>query len=124
VNYGYMGGNGDWLAYGRNGDGLGWGVPNGDVIAERGQSIDPLGAASLETWSDTTFAQGFFLALGGPTGSYAVGGTTSNSNSLADAVVVLNGTTVIARENDPVDLNNDGIFNDAVYIRTFNDDYA
>ena len=35
---------------------------------------------------------------------------------------MLNGTTIIARENDPVDLDGNGEFDDGFYIRTFRDD--
>jgi uncharacterized repeat protein (TIGR01451 family) len=112
VLFSHMESNADWFAYGANSDTSDYAVRNGVVVGTNGQ---PIHAGSTELWSDLPYAQCFFLL---------VGGTTNATNGKANAVVVLNGQTVVARENDPVDVNNDGIFNDDLYIRTFVDDYA
>lgn len=113
--------NGDWLIYGSNDDGQDWVVRNGAVIARTGGAIH---TGSAELFSDAPFSTTFFLAFGNASGDYVIGGTTDAADGLANAVIVFNGTTVIARENDPVDLDNNGMFDDNVYLRTFIDDRA
>ncbi len=111
--------DGVWFASGSNADGSDYIVRNGALIASNGA---PITTGSSETWGDASFAATFFAHVGAPNGSYVVGGVTSGASDLADAVLVLNGETVIARENDPIDLDNDGVFNDNAFIRTFIDD--
>jgi len=127
VEYAFMLPNGDWHAYGGNNDGHDWVLKNGTVIAETDDSID----GSAETWTDddvdgggpgTAYANTFFSVTGNNAGDYVIGGVTSSTNLLSNAAVVLNGTTVLARENDPVDLDGNGTFDEDVYIQTFNDD--
>jgi len=43
-------------------------------------------------------------------------GTTDNADPAADNIVVLNGTTVVMREGDPVDLDGNGVFDDDAFI--------
>lgn len=38
---------------------------------------------------------------------------------LANQALVINGTTIVARENDPIDLDNNGVFDDGYFIRSF-----
>ncbi len=121
INYVGMESNGDWYAYGPNADANDWALRNGVVI---GATDAPIHSGATELWDDAPYAQTFFLTIGNNAGSYVVGGTTNNSDGLRNAVLVLNGESVLMRENDPVDLNNDGVFNDGVYVRTFRDDYA
>jgi hypothetical protein len=84
----------------------------------------PIHTGAAELWDDAPYAQTFFYAVGNAAGDYVVGGTTNAANDGANAVLVLNGESVLVRENDPVDLDNNGSFDDAVYIATFRDDYA
>ncbi|HYE62728.1 MAG TPA: hypothetical protein VD997_12100 [Phycisphaerales bacterium] len=116
IHYAFMEANGDWFAYGSNADTMDWVVRNGALLTNKGAPIFP-GAG--ENWHDAVTANCFVLASGSPNGNYVVGGFTDSANTLTDSVVVLNGTTVVARENDPVDLNNNGVFDDNVYIRAF-----
>lgn len=111
--------NGDWLSYGSNADGQDWAVRNGAVVASTDSEIFP-GAG--ENWDDAPYAQTYFYIAGNNNGDYAVAGTTNSANDRANAVIVLNGATVVARENDPIDLDNNGLFDDGVFIRTFLDD--
>jgi len=120
INYVFMESNGDWFAYGDNDDTVDWALKNGVVIAATDTAI----GAGAEMWNQAPYAQTFFLAVGNNGGDYVVGGTTDAADGLANAVLVLNGTTVLMRENDPVDLDNDGMFDDAVHVRTFIDDFA
>ncbi len=112
--------DGTWFARGDNDDDQDWVLKNGAVIAKSG---DPIVTPSTgETWGDSSFAATFFLNLSNANGDTVVGGVTDAADDLANAVLVLNGTTVISRENDPVDVNGDGTFNDDTYIRTYGND--
>jgi len=113
--------DGTWFSYGSNADGHDWVVRNGVLIAETGDEVVP---ASGLFWGDVSYGQTFFLAAGNSNGDYVVGGVFNGAGAWVDsnAGLVLNGTTMIARENDPVDLDNNGEFDDGYYIRTFRDD--
>ncbi len=86
-------------------------VRNGAVIARIGQPVVP---ASTETWT------GFTDFKGNSRGQYVVTGTTSEVNT-SNNVLVLNGQLVISRAGDPVDLDNNGQFDDVLYIHSFRD---
>jgi len=109
----------DWIGYGSNTTGDDWVVHNGAVVAAIGQPIVP---GSTELWGDSSFAATFFLAVNNSTGDYVVGGVTTAADPNANAVFVLNGTTVVVRENDAIDLNGDGTYNEDALLRTFRDD--
>ncbi len=125
LNFGYMNAGGHWMAYGSNTDTQDWVVWNGTVVAKTDGLITP---SASEAWDDgvvgDTYAQNFFLVVGNNGGDYVVGGLTNAPDLLANAALVQNGTAVIARENDPVDLDNNGLFDDDAFIRTFRDDRA
>jgi len=107
--------NGDWYSYGSNASGDEWAVRNGMVIAATGAEVV---AESGLLWTTTTL----FAAAGSQTGNYVVGGSISGADVVTknDTVLVLNGTTIIARENDPIDLNNDNLFDgEDYYIQSF-----
>lgn len=110
--------NGDWLSYGSNADGQDWVVRNGVVVAATGDELTP---GSGLFWGDSSFAQTFFMAAGNNNGDYVVGGVF-NGPVNSNAALVMNGTTIVARENDPIDLDNNGLFDDGVFLRTFLDD--
>ncbi len=118
-DYLHMEHNGDWFAYGDNNDDQDWVLKNGQVIAKTG---DEIFAGAGEFYSDVPFATTYFFAAGNSNGDYVIGGTTDGPNDLANAVIVLNGERVLVRENDPVDLNGDGTFDEDVFVRTFLDD--
>jgi hypothetical protein len=105
--------------YGSNSNGDDWAMVDGVVVAKKG---DPIFTGSYETWGDGAFAAGFFMFTCDESGNYVAGGLTNNSATTSDAVLVYNGTTLIAREGDPVDLDGNGSFDDDAYIRTFRDD--
>jgi hypothetical protein len=119
--------SGDWFARGNNTNvDEDWVVRNGVVIANAlggaTQDITPANPSG-ELWSDTDFANCFFVCTGNSVGDYVLAGVT-NAAANRNAVLVLNGTTVLAREDDPVDLDGNGLPDDNVYIRTFGDDTA
>lgn len=113
---------GNWYARGNNDltedD---WVVRNGIVVAAVGMPVLP---GSTEVWDDTDFSDCFFAHTGNGVGDYLVAGVTSNP-STHNGLIVLNGTQIVCRENDPVDIDNNGAFDDGLYFSTFgNDDFA
>ncbi len=124
--------NGDWYCRGTNTDAEEDWVLKGNgasfsVIARLGDEITP-GAG--EHWDDATgnasdsFAPTFQFVAGNNQGDYVVAGRTDNIDTRVNTVLVINGQTVVARENDPVDLDGNGIFDDGAYIRTISTDAA
>ncbi len=112
---------GNWYARGNNDiSELDWVVRSGAVVAAVGQPITP---GSTELWDDADFSDCFFGHTGNSIGDYIVAGVTSE-DSVRNGVVVYNGTQVVLRENEPVDLDNNGLFDDGLYFNTFgNDDF-
>jgi hypothetical protein len=108
--------SGNWYATGSNVSGLDWALRNGELVATSGA---PIFVGASESFSDGLFAPTFFMLLGNGVGDVVVGGTTSAADSNADVVLVLNGERVVLRENDPVDLDGNGVFDDDVYISSF-----
>ncbi len=79
---------------------------------------------TVEAWDDADFSDCYFGMAGNAAGDYVVGGLT-NGPFDANAVVVLNGTNVILRENDPVDIDGNGLYDDDAFYNTFgNDDFV
>lgn len=114
--------NGDWFGRGGNADLQDWVVRNGTVVAATDEPVP--GGLPGETFDDATFAATFFVMTGNSVGDYVYGGTTSNPDLTANAVLVFNDSFVFLRENDPVDLNGNGIFDDDAFISVFNNDDA
>lgn len=115
--------DGGLIVTGRHSGGGKWVQMNGRVMARTGEFIMP---ASSERWSSVRIADAFVGAAAISVDSttqgitaWVVAGATDNADRLRDQVAVLNGSMMLARENDPVDLNGDGIFNDDVMIASF-----
>jgi hypothetical protein len=81
------------------------------LIARVGAPVSP-GAG--ENWTVITDYKG------DPSGNFVVIGTT-NGPSASNQIALLNGTDVISRSGDPVDLNGDGQMNDNLFIHSFRD---
>ncbi len=109
---------GSWIVRGDDADGRDWVVRDGSIIALRDEPI-VLGAS--ETFSDAPFSSCFFFVTGNAAGDVVVGGTTSSDDENADAVLVLNGERVLARQGDAVDVDGDGTADD-FFIDIFNND--
>jgi hypothetical protein len=100
--------SGTWYA---RGDVVGdndWAVKNGVVVAKTG---DPITTGATETWGAV-----FNAFAGNNNGDWVLAGTTDNADPAVNEVLVLNGTTVLAREGDPVDLDGNGMFDDDAFI--------
>lgn len=110
--------DGSYLVRGHNVDLHDWVLRNGTVIAEKGATIT---TASAEVFDDTTFGDLFFFIAGNSVGDYVVGGVT-DAVATANAVLVLNDETVVAREGDMIDLNGNGLADDDAFISIFNND--
>jgi len=96
---------GAWYARGTQPDGSDWAIINGNVVAATGQ---PITTGSPELWGDT------FLAFNvNSNGDWVLVGNTSNPDTGRDTVIVRNGTEVLVREGDQVDLDSDGTLDDA-----------
>ncbi len=81
---------GVWWARGSNVDGVEWALVDGDVVAATGDSVD----GSLETWLEIDGVSA------DAAGNYIVLGVTS----LGEQAIAYNGTTVLARQGDSIDL--------------------
>ena len=103
--------NNDWYARGDFTDDTDWVVRNGALVAHTGGAVD---ATDFENWSAVISG-----VTGNINGDFLVTGETDNANTDINAVLVLNGELMIAREGDGVDLNGNGIADDGVEINSF-----
>jgi len=106
--------NGDWVARGRDITvttpstlAPDFAVRNGVLLAKTG---DPITTGNTELWGDT-----FGAVAANQNGDWVLMGNT-NAAEASNQVVVLNGTTVLAREGDRVDLNGNGLPDDNAFI--------
>ncbi|HLF91015.1 MAG TPA: NEW3 domain-containing protein [Anaerolineales bacterium] len=114
----HMAPNGDWYVRGNNAvSEQDWVYSNHGLVASLNA---PIYSGATEVYSDTDFADGFFLHVGDSNGNYVIGGVTNNP-SANNGVLVANSTAVIVRESDQIDLDNNGTPDDA-YFDTFGDD--
>lgn len=99
--------SGIWYARGDQPSNDDWAISNGALIAKTGDSI--IGGA--ESWGDA-----FNSFTGDSDGNYVITGNTSEPDENFNAVIALNGTYVVAREGDPIDLDGNGMYDDNVFI--------
>jgi len=118
----YMDSAGNWMARGDFDSQQDWLAMNGDVIALTGDAVP--GGLAGESYSDAIFSSTFFSMVSNNNGDFVIGATTDNPDDLADAVLVYNNQSVIARQGDPVDVDGNGLFDDDAYIDIFNNDDA
>jgi hypothetical protein len=106
---------GTWYARGRDTTSTAaWGVVNGVVVVETGMSI----GGGTETYGGT-----FYAFTANDVGDWALACNTDNPDSSSDNVLVINGV-VVAREGDPVDLDDNGLFDNDAFIGRGNDALA
>jgi hypothetical protein len=98
--------NGDWFSRGDDPADNDWAVRNGVLLAKTGDLI-----AGAEHWGNT-----FSSFTGDRLGNWLLAGNTDIGDPNIDNVLVYNGTTVLIREGDPIDLDNNGFFDDDVFL--------
>ncbi len=125
IVYAWMDEAGTWFAHGNNDvTEQDWLVRNGVVVATS-DAGDPIVPGSTETWSDTDYAACFFAVDGNIQGGYVFGGVTdapSDSNGVLVYDDGQGGRVVVCRENDPVDIDGNGQFDDDRFFNTFGND--
>ncbi len=118
-----MGAGGTWVLRGINVDGGPWAaVGEGTSVVRVIKAGEPIYPGAAETWRAHPYDGAFFAVAADAAGNFIVGGMTDRGNDFEDAVLVYNGEAVVARENDPVDLDGNGVFDDGVYIRSIDPD--
>jgi hypothetical protein len=113
--------NGDWMSRGRDNSGTtatapDWVVRNGVLLAQTGA---PIFTGASENWGDT-----FLSITNDSAGNYAIMGTVAGAPTASDTVIVYNGSVVLTREGDPVDLNGNGQADDNAFIGRGNNTLA
>jgi hypothetical protein len=104
-----------------------WVYRNGVVVAQS-DGTNEIVPFSGEHWTDVPaagFADCFFAMDGNALGHYVIGGVTDAPAATNGVIVFYDGTGdsfVVARENDPVDLNGNGLFDDDRFFNTFGND--
>jgi hypothetical protein len=117
----HMDASGNWYVRGNNDlTEQDWVYSNGTVIAASGS---PIHIGATENFTDTEFADTFFIHVGNSVGDYVIAGV-SDGPTPSNGVMVLNNSTVIVRENDPIDINGNGLPDDDAFINTFGNDDA
>ncbi len=100
---------GTWFCRGDDPSSNDWAVSNGVLLAKTGDEI-----TAGEHWGAS-----FGAFNGNNMGDWVLVGNTDNPDLTQDNVLALNGTDVILRENDPVDVDGNGLFDDDAYLATF-----
>lgn len=111
--------NGDWLTRVRFSDGTGGAIKNGSLLAASGDLVG--GSVADERWSevpwtsssDTTFA----IVTGDSAGNVVLGGFTDNADPTRNFVWTFNGVEFL-RSGDQLDLDGDGVLDDAFIFTT------
>jgi hypothetical protein len=101
--------NGHWFSRGDDPLDNDWAVRNGVVLAKTGDAV-PGG----ESWGAI-----FSSFTGDTAGNWLLVGSTNNGDLNLDTVMVYNGTNVLMRESDPIDLNNNGLYDDNIFLASF-----
>ena len=122
-----MDGAGRWFARGSNAvTGDDW-VVSGSPATGGGAALlcatgSPVVPGGAERWDDSRLADGFVGVAGNRMGDQVVIGATDHPLAEFDTAVVLNGTHIVAREGDGVDLDGDGWADDGLFIDSFGEE--
>jgi len=116
---------GNWYARGSNlTSGDDWMVRNGTLVAES-SGTDEIIPGTGEHWNDASFTTCFFAFDGNSLGQFLICGVT-DAPATSNGVIVFDdgvGNRYVAvREDDPVDLDGNGLFDDDRFFNTFGDD--
>ncbi len=118
INANALGGNGDRLIHGTATSGS-WVARNNSVIAKGGDEIFP--GAGL-------FYSSFFGITGNAAGDVVFSGVfntpAGDLDRRTNAGLVFNAERFIARENDAIDVNGNGVFDDSVFLGLFREHSA
>jgi hypothetical protein len=101
--------NGDWFSRGDDPADNDWAILNGALVAKTGDSI-----TGGENWGAI-----FSTFTGDRLGNWLLVGTSDNPDVNLDEVMVYNGNNILLRESDPIDLDGNGLFDDNVFLRSF-----
>jgi len=101
--------DGTWFSRGDEANNNDWAVRNGALLARSG---DPLPGG--ETMTDA-----FAVFTGDRLGNWLLVTSTDNADANLNQVLLYNGTVILARESDPIDLDGNGLFDDDVFISSF-----
>jgi hypothetical protein len=108
--------NGHWMFRGAVDDG----TPSRhstDFVSHTGTIVAatrwPIVTGSTEVWDDSgDFKRTFYMNLVNSHGDYVISGVSGTG----DHVLVYNGTEVLLRQGDPIDLDGNGLFDDGTYL--------
>jgi hypothetical protein len=110
-----MNANGAWFLRGDDTADNDWAITGtGDtwsLVTKTGDPITTPLQGPAENWAAV-----FTAFHGNSKGDWVLTGNTTNANLATDDVLVLNGTEVILREGDPIDLDGNGQFDDDVFV--------
>lgn len=110
-------GNGaHWFVRGQDTGGtVNWAAKDGAVVATTGAPISSA-PGTTEVWANQPgFSRTFFQVGGNDAGNYFVIGGT-NAAAPGNAVIVYNGQTVLLRQGDALDMDNNGVYDDNVFV--------
>ncbi len=100
--------NGDWFSRGDDPADNDWAVRNGTLMAKTGDVF-----AGAEAWGVS-----FLAFTGNHAGDWLLAGSTNNADPNLDEVLVYNGSTVLLREGDAIDLDGNGLYDDDTFLRS------
>lgn len=109
-------GNGaHWFMRGQDSGGtVNWAAKDGVVMATTGAPITST-PGQTELWANQTgFGRTFFQITDNDAGNYIIVGGT-NAAAPGNAVIVYNGSTVLFRQGAPIDVDNNGLYDDNVF---------
>ncbi|MCA9281963.1 MAG: hypothetical protein H6812_10985 [Phycisphaeraceae bacterium] len=116
----YMMSNGDWFSRGTNsGGGQDWVVRNSLPVAATGLAIH---TGTTEKFADGDSFNTFLAMAGNNLGDYVIACFTDNADPNRNTVLLLNRVEVILREGDPVDVDNNGAYDDDAFLAGFHED--
>jgi len=100
-------------------------VKNGTVITKTGNTLTPF---TTEAWEDdpngavARVTATYFTTFVNSYGEFVIGGNSNNADVNVDTLLVANNRRIILREGDPIDLNNNGLFDDDCFVNLIKSD--
>jgi hypothetical protein len=94
-------------------------IRNGAIVAKRGDPIVPASAITWDRASTTSTSNGFLMNAGNAAGHYFIAGNTLEG-AVRSSAGVIDGTSIVIRKGDPVDVNGNGLADDDAFVQGFN----